>query len=89
MCPNGTNGKWREKAPYFSNPDVCYQGVPTGDALNNNAGYITKNRFKSRDKGSNCLDGKLNRNWEFVNNCLEENISSFHPSINKSEGDFL
>ena len=86
MCPNGTNGKWREKAPYFSNPDVCYQEVPTGDLKNNNAGYITKNRFKSRDKGSNCLDGKPNEDWEFGDNCLEGKASYFHPPVDRYKG---
>ena len=87
-CSKGPNGKTRQKAPHFSNPDVYYQGVPTGDLLNNNAGYITNNRFKSRDKGSNCLDGKPNENWEFGDNCLEGKSSYFHPPIDQSKGIF-
>jgi len=32
-CAKGPNGKHRVKAPYFSNPKVCHEGVPTGDAI--------------------------------------------------------
>ena len=88
-CPDRPNGKSRRKAPFFSNPDVCFEGVPTGDSQNNNAAFITKNRYKNRDKGSNCLDGKPNENWEFGNNCLERSLTSFHPPFNDSEGTHL
>ena len=68
---------------------MWFEGVPTGDSQNNNAEFITKNRYKNRDKGNNCLDGKPNEDWEFGNNCLERSLTSFHPPFNESEGTYL
>ena len=70
-------------------PMCGLRGVPTGDSQNNNAEFITKNRYKNRDKGNNCLDGKPNEDWEFGNNCLERSLTSFHPPFNESEGTYL
>jgi len=45
----------RESILHFSNPDVSYQGVPTGDDDNNNARAITEDRIRTSQYGSNCL----------------------------------
>ena len=82
MCEPGPNGESREKAPYFSNPDVSYEGIPTGDSQNNNAARMREMRFEYRDAGSNCLDGKPDQKWmdfdpegNIGNNCLNEEHS--------------
>ena len=59
--------------------------MPTGDHKNNNAAYITANRFKVRAIGSNCLDGKPDDKWNFGENC-KKGQSSYEPPIDKSEG---
>ena len=53
--------------PYFSNPDVSVDGVPTGDAKDNNVGTMRKMRFEYQNAGSNCLDGKPNQMWMDLN----------------------
>eukprot|EP00397_Hematodinium_sp_SG-2012_P036388 GEMP01039278.1.p1 GENE.GEMP01039278.1~~GEMP01039278.1.p1 ORF type:complete len:571 (-),score=97.91 GEMP01039278.1:50-1762(-) len=56
-CPAHT---WKTRVTrirYFSNPDVLYNGVPTGDARSNNAAAMIKYRKGSRDTGNNCVDG--------------------------------
>ena len=56
-CPKNAASERIERILYFSSPDVSYEGVPTGDSLNNNARYIRENRdIRSRD-GTNCYDG--------------------------------
>ena len=92
MCPNGPNGHARQEAPYFSNPNVFHEGVPTGDSENNNAGYMTEKRFEFRDAGSNCLDGFPDEGWmnfeadgKIGNNC-PNGETSFEPSSDKNEG---
>ena len=84
-CPNGINGNKRKKAYYFSNPNVFYERVATGDANNNNAAYMTTTRFTSRDLGTNCLDGRPDDDWNIGFNC---NIgqTSYEPPINYCEG---
>jgi len=52
-CP----GKASEWIPYFSNPQVAYEGVATGDEKNNNALAMNEKRDNRRDAGNNCLDG--------------------------------
>ena len=84
-CGKGPNGKRRFKAPYFSNPKVCYQGVPTGDAYNNNAEFISRNRFKTQKFGTNCLDGNPTPNWKYKSNCNGEQ-TFFEPQIDYSKG---
>ena len=84
-CPKGPNGEKRKKVPYFSNPNVCLEDVPTGDTYNNNAEFITKNRFQSQNVGSNCLDGVPNKEWNFRKTC-KNGQTSYSPAINKSEG---
>ena len=84
-CSNGPNGKKRAKAPYFSNPSVCHEGVPTGDDNNNNAEAMTKNRFKIQNFGTNCLDGNPTSEWKFKSNC-KDGQSHFEPKIDISKG---
>ena len=62
-CPPGPSKKLRRKAPYFSNPNVYFEGVATGSSLANNAKYMTDNRFYYASKGTNCLDGEPNEKW--------------------------
>jgi hypothetical protein len=47
----------RERIMYFSNPDVSYEGIPTGDAGSNNARKMTEERDETSQYGSNCQDG--------------------------------
>ena len=84
-CDKGPNGRDRIKAQYFSNPKVCHEGVPTGDLDNNNAEYISKNRFKIQNFGSNCLDGNPTSEWKYKSNC-NDNQELFVPEIDKSKG---
>jgi len=42
---------------HFSNPDVSYEGIPTGDARSNNAKKITENRVRTSQAGDECWDG--------------------------------
>ena len=94
MCKPGPNGKTRGKAPYFSNPDVNFEGVPTGDSQNNNAGRMRKMRFEYRDAGSNCLNGKPDDKWmnfdpdgSIGNNCLNGE-SSYEVPDKYAKGNF-
>merc|ERR550519_2297875 len=50
----GGAGEW---ILHFSNPDVSYEGIPTGTARNNNAKKITENRVKTSQAGDECWDG--------------------------------
>ena len=81
--------------PYFSNPDVSVDGVPTGDAKDNNVGTMRKMRFEYQNAGSNCLDGKPNQmlmdlNPEGVigNNC-PNGESSYKVPIDGAKSKFL
>ena len=56
-CPKNAAGASIERILYYSNPDVSYEGVPTGDSLNNNAMYIRENRDIRSGDGTNCYDG--------------------------------
>ena len=92
MCPKGPNGKSRERAPYFSNPDVSYEGVPTGDSQNNNAARMREMRFEYRDAGSNCMDGKPDQKWmnkdpdgKIGNNCANGE-HSYEIPVNDTRG---
>ena len=97
-CPQLPDGGYRESAPYFSNPSVNYQGIATGDAEHNNAGYMIEERFAFRDAGSNCLDGNPDEKWmtklangewdpegTIGNNC-PNGEESFEPPLSLSEG---
>ena len=63
VCPKTASGDYRESAPYFSNANVIYKGFATGNAENDNAAYMTEERFHFRDAGTNCLDGKPDEKW--------------------------
>lgn len=84
-CRNGPSGEPRVKAPYFSNPKVCHEGVPTGDVYNNNADFISKSKFKIQNVGSNCLDGNPTSEWKMKSNCNSDE-KVFDPPINKLKG---
>ena len=94
MCEPGPNGQSRGKAPYFSNPKVSFEGVPTGDSQNNNAKRMREMRFEYRDAGSNCLDGKPDEKWmkfepdgKIGNNCLNGE-SSYKIPDNDTKGTY-
>ena len=59
----------REKILHFSNPEVTYEGLPTGDAENNNARAITEDRDRTSQYGSNCFDGQPDEQGNMVNLC--------------------
>ena len=70
-------------------------GFPTGDALNDNAKFVTEERFTSRDAGTNCLDGKPDAAWmnfessgTIGNNC-PNGETSFTVPLSLSEGMLL
>ena len=56
-CHPGPSGEPRGKVPYYSNPNAQVDGVATGSQTENNAKYMTDNRFASASAGTNCLDG--------------------------------
>ena len=56
-CPTSAAGDDVEEILYFSNPDVSFEGVPTGDSLNNNAKAIRETRDETSQYGTNCYDG--------------------------------
>ena len=56
-CPKNAAGDDVEEILYFSNPDVSFEGVPTGDSLNNNAKTIRETRDETSQYGTNCYDG--------------------------------
>ena len=81
--------------PYFSNPDVSVDGVPTGDAKDNNVGTMRKMRFEYQNAGSNCLDGKPNQMWMDLNpegvigNNCPNGESSYKVPIDVAKSKFL
>ena len=84
----------RGKVPYFSNPDIIYEGVPTGDDQNNNAKRMREMRFEYRDAGSNCLDGKPDEKWmnfdsdgTIGNNC-PNGETSYEIPVSETQGTF-
>ena len=103
FCPPGGNfgtidaymwtceGK-RGKVPYFSNQNVKVDGYPTGDANHDNAKFMTKERYKSRDAGTNCLDGNPDDAWmkfkdggKIGNNCPGDK-ASYEVPLSVSKG---
>ena len=93
-CEPGPNGETRGKVPYFSNPDIIYEGVPTGDDQNNNAKRMREMRFEYRDAGTNCLDGKPDEKWmnfdsdgTIGNNC-PNGEQSYEIPISETQGKF-
>ena len=94
MCEPGPNGETRGRAPYFSNPDVIFEGVPTGDSQNNNAARMRQMRFEYRDAGTNCLNGKPDEKWmnfdpdgSIGNNCVDGHSSYVIP-VEDTKGSF-
>ena len=62
-CAPGPSGVPRGKLPYWSNPNVEAEGVPSGSRDQDNARYITEERFTSAAAGTNCLDGNPDKAW--------------------------
>ena len=62
-CKPGPSGEGRGKIPYWSNPNVKFEGVATGSPDENNANYIKEKRFESASAGTNCLDGNPDEAW--------------------------
>ena len=95
MCAPGPNGEQRVQIPYFSNPDVIFEGVPTGDAEDNNVGTMRRMRFEYQNAGSNCLDGKPDKMWMDLNpdgmigNNCPNGESSYKVPIDGAESKFL
>ena len=56
-CPRNADGDWIDRIMYYSNPDVSYKGVPTGNSQNNNARAIQEKRETRSQDGTNCYDG--------------------------------
>lgn len=92
-CGPTPSGGYREKEPFYSNPNVMYEGLPTGTESNNNAKAMTERRFQNAAAGTNCLDGNPNEAWmkgdeifgKIGNNC-PNGESSFKPSLKDSLG---
>ena len=91
-CAAGPSGKSRGKAPYWSNPDVEFEGVATGTEINNNAKFMTEERFSSAAAGSNCLDGNPDDAWmnfeptgTIGNNC-PNGEETYDPPLSLSAG---
>ena len=62
-CAPGPSGEGRSNAPYWSNPDVEFEGTATGSEIANNAKFMTEARFISSRAGSKCLDGNPDKKW--------------------------
>ena len=91
-CNPGPSGKSRGKIPNWSNPNVKVDGVATGTETENNAGYMTEQRFKSAEAGTNCLDGNPDEAWmhfkstgSIGNNC-PNGKESYEPPLTSSIG---
>jgi len=67
----------RSEILYFSNPDVSYEGIPTGDEQNNNARAITEDRDSTSKYGSNCYDGNPDDSGHMENMCSLTEWSSW------------
>merc|ERR1712117_626843 len=67
----------RTRILHFSNPDILYEGIPTGDEQNNNARAITEDRDKTSKYGRNCYDGNPDKDGNMVNQCKVSEWSSW------------
>ena len=92
MCDPGPSGEDRGKVPFWSNPNVMKDGVPTGTDKENNAGYIIEHRKESAAAGTNCLDGNPDEAWmkdvnsgTIGNNC-PNGEKSYTPPLSDSLG---
>ena len=93
-CHPGPSGAPRGKLPYYSNPNVQVDGVATGSQTENNAKYMTDNRFASASAGTNCLDGHPDDAWmmfrsdgKIGDNCLNGE-QFFEPPLESTRGKF-
>merc|ERR1712020_709670 len=53
-CPEGSK---TTRIPYYSNPNVKYEGHATGSVNANNALQMTNQKYGYATAGSNCADG--------------------------------
>ena len=65
-CPEG--GSY-SRIPYYSNPDVYYEGYATGTAEANNALEMTVNKYGYSTAGPNCADGMATDKTDVINQC--------------------
>ena len=56
-CPKNDAGDDIERILYFSNPDVSFEGIPTGTEQENNARAIREDRDETSQRGTNCFTG--------------------------------
>jgi len=56
-CPKNDAGDDIERILYFSNPDVSFEGIPTGTDQENNARAIREDRDETSQRGTNCFTG--------------------------------
>ena len=64
-CPDGQN----ERIPYYSNPDVSYEGHATGSDTANNALNMNDKKYSYSNAGSNCADGTATDKTAVTNQC--------------------
>jgi len=46
---------YTERVNYYSNPNVSFKGIPTGDADSNNAKLLTERRFLMANVGNESM----------------------------------
>jgi len=46
---------YSNRVNYYSNPDVSFNGIPTGDAQNNNAKLLSERRFLMANVGDKSM----------------------------------
>jgi len=68
-CSEGCCGGYSKWILHYSNPDVNYQGYPTGSAENNNAKRITEARVEYSQAGDECWDGFPDDNRKMTKLC--------------------
>ena len=56
-CPKNDAGDDIDRILYFSNPDVSFEGIPTGTEQENNARAIREDRDETSQRGTNCFTG--------------------------------
>jgi len=76
-CPQ--QGKRKRWISQFSNPEVSYEGVPTGDKRNNNARALNEQREDRKDLGNNCYNGSPDENGYMKNECKFEVLNEWGP----------
>lgn len=73
-CTEGQN----TRIPYYSNPEVSYEGHPTGTATDNNALVMMDQKYNRANAGTNCANGKATDKSEVVNECKWGEDGAWH-----------